>query len=142
MDQNKKPLNKKLIAGVVALIAVIAILLGVYLNNRQPATSGSKTITVSVFDTVGSPEASNTATITTDEEYLRGALEQEDSGISISGSESEYGLFVTTVDGVTADDSKQQWWCFTKGGEMLNTGVDSTPIADGDTYEITLTEGY
>lgn len=34
MDQNKKPLNKKLIAGVVALIAVIAILLGVYLNNR------------------------------------------------------------------------------------------------------------
>lgn len=142
MDQNKKPLNKKLIAGVVALIAVIAILLGVYLNNRQPATSGSKTITVSVFDTVGSTEASNTAAITTDEEYLRGALEQEDSGISISGSESEYGLFVTTVDGVTADDSKQQWWCFTKGGEMLNTGVDSTPIADGDTYEITLTEGY
>ena len=142
MDQNKKPLNKKLIAGVVALIAVIAILLGVYLNNRQPTTSGSKTITVSVFDTVGSTEASNTATIITDEEYLRGALEQEDSGISISGSESEYGLFVTTVDGVTADDSKQQWWCFTKGGEMLNTGVDSTPIADGDTFEITLTEGY
>lgn len=142
MDQNKKPLNKKLIAGVVALIAVIAILLGVYLNNRQPATSGSKTITVSVFDTVGSTEASNTATITTSEEYLRGALEQEDSGISISGSESEYGLFVTTVDGVTADDSKQQWWCFTKGGEMLNTGVDSTPIADGDTFEIILTEGY
>lgn len=142
MDQNKKPLNKKLIAGVVALIAVIAILLGVYLNNRQPTTSGSKTITVSVFDTVGSTEASNTATIITDEEYLRGALEQEDSGISISGSESEYGLFVTTVDGVTADDSKQQWWCFTKGGEVLNTGVDSTPIADGDTFEITLTEGY
>ena len=142
MDQNKKSLNKKLIAGVVALIAVIAILLGVYLNNRQPTTSGSKTITVSVFDTIGSTEASNTATITTDEEYLRGVLEQEDSGISISGSESEYGLFVTTVDGVTADDSKQQWWCFTKGGEMLNTGVDSTPIADGDTFEITLTEGY
>ena len=41
MDQNKKPLNKKLIAGVVALIAVIAILLGMYLNNRQPTTSGS-----------------------------------------------------------------------------------------------------
>ena len=142
MDQNKKPLNKKLIAGVVALIVVIAILLGVYLNNRQPTTSGSKTITVSVFDTVGSTEASNTATITTDEEYLRGALEQEDSGISISGSESEYALYVTTVDGVTADDSKQQWWYFTKGGEMLNTGVDSTPIADGDTFEITLTEGY
>ena len=42
----------------------------------------------------------------------------------------------------TADDSQQQWWCFTKGGEMLETGVDTTPIADGDAFEITLTEGY
>ena len=78
-------------------------------------------------------------TITTEAEFLRGALEQE--GI-IAGEESDYGLFVTTVDGVTADDSLEQWWCFTKGGESLATGVDSTPIADGDTFEITLTEGY
>ena len=27
-------------------------------------------------------------------------------------------------------------------GEMLQTGVDSTPIANGEHYEITLTEGY
>lgn len=138
MEQNKKPLNKKLIAGVVALAAVIAILLGVYFANRQPTVSGSKTITVSVFD----DESSTVSTITTTAEYLRGALDQEDSGIVIEGTESDYGLFVTTVNGVTADDSQQQWWCFTKGGEMLNTGVDTTPIADGDAFEITLTEGY
>ena len=47
-----------------------------------------------------------------------------------------------TVNGVTADDAQQQWWCFTKGGEMVNTGVDDTPIADGDTFEITLTTGW
>ena len=81
----------------------------------------------------------DTFTITTDAEYLRGALESINL---IAGSESEYGLFVTTVNGVTADDSKQQWWCFTKDGEMLQTGVDSTPIANGEHYEITLTEGY
>ena len=142
MEQNKKPLNKKLIAGVVALAAVIVILLGVYFANRQPTTSGSKTITVSVFDSADAEEASTVSTITTTEEYLRGALEQQDSGILIEGSESDYGLFVTTVNGVTADDSKQEWWRFTKGGEMLNTGVDTTPIADGDAFEITLTEGY
>lgn len=142
MEQNKKPLNKKLIAGVVALAAVIVILLGVYFANRQPTTSGSKTITVSVFDNADAEEASTVSTITTTEEYLRGALEQQDSGIVIEGSESDYGLFVTTVNGVTADDSNQEWWCFTKGGEMLNTGVDTTPIADGDAFEITLTEGY
>ena len=49
---------------------------------------------------------------------------------------------MTTVNGVTVDDSKQQWWCFTQDGEMLMTGVDTTPIADGDHFEITLTEGY
>ena len=71
-------------------------------------------------------------TISTDSENLRGALEQE--GL-ISGDESEYGLYVTTVDGETADSSLNQWWCFTKDGEMLMTGVDDTMIADGEHYE-------
>ncbi len=51
-------------------------------------------------------------------------------------------LFITTVDGETADDSQQQWWCITKGGEMLMTGAGETPVADGETYELTLTTGY
>ena len=42
------------------------------------------------------------------------------------------------VDGVEADDSKSQWWCITKDGEQVNTGVDATPIEDGDHYELTL----
>ena len=49
---------------------------------------------------------------------------------------------MTAVNGIAADDSKQEWWCFTKGGEEMMTGVDTTPIADGDAFEITLTEGY
>ena len=69
----------------------------------------------------------------------RGALEEQKL---IQGTESEFGLFVTTVNGVTVDDSQQQWWRFSKGGEVLMTGVDSTPIADGDAFEITLTTGY
>ena len=60
----------------------------------------------------------------------------------IAGDESEYGLFVKTVDGRTADDAKQEWWCFTKGGETLMTGVDDTPIADKEKFEITLTVGW
>ena len=60
----------------------------------------------------------------------------------IAGDESEYGLFVKTVDGETADDANQEWWCFTKGGEMLMTGVDDTMIADGEQYEATLTVGW
>ena len=51
------------------------------------------------------------------------------------GTESQYGLYVTTVDGVTADDSQRQYWCFKDGnGNDLTVGVDSAPIADGDAF--------
>ena len=60
----------------------------------------------------------------------------------VEGTKGEYGLFITTVDGVKADDSKQQWWCITKGGEMVQTGADTTPIANGDKFELTLKTGY
>ena len=67
------------------------------------------------------------------------AMEQE--GL-IQGTESDFGLYVQTVDGETADESIQQWWCITKEGEMLMTGVDDTVIADGEQYEFTLTTGW
>ena len=133
--ENKKPMNKKLLAGVLALVLVVAALIGVYFATRPATSAADKTITATVVAN-GEEEA---FTIHTDEEYLRGALESMDL---IAGEESEYGLFVTTVNGITADDANQEWWCFTKGGESLNTGVDSTPIADGDAFEITLTVGY
>ena len=70
---------------------------------------------------------------------LREALEEE--GL-IAGEESSYGLYVETVDGETADEGNQEWWCLTKGGEMWNYGVDDTQIEDGDAFEFTLTVGY
>ena len=133
--ENKKPMNKKLLAGVLALVLVVAALIGIYFASRPATSAADKTITATVVAN-GEEEA---FTIHTDEDYLRGALESIDL---IAGEESEYGLFVTTVNGITADDANQEWWCFTKGGESLNTGVDSTPIADGDAFEITLTVGY
>ena len=135
MMENKNPMNQKLLAGVLALVLVVAALIGVYFATRPATSAADKTITATVVAN-GEEEA---FTIHTDEEYLRGALESIDL---IAGEESEYGLFVTTVNGITADDANQEWWCFTKGGESLNTGVDSTAIADGDAFEITLTVGY
>lgn len=135
MNEQKKP-NKKIWLAVAALVVAVAVVLGIYFVTRPATQQGGKTITVQVVLLEGEP---SDFTIQTDEEYLRGALESIDL---IEGSESEYGLFVTTVNGVTVDDSKQQWWCFTQDGEMLMTGVDTTPIADGDHFEITLTEGY
>lgn len=128
--------KKKVIIAVVALIAAIAVFAGVYFAFGRPETSaGSKTVTIEV----SAPDYSNTHKIKTDAEFLGDALKEE--GI-IEGEESQYGLFITSVDSIKADDSKQQWWCITKGGADVMTGVDVTPIADGDTFELTLKEGY
>lgn len=88
---------------------------------------------------VVSGDDTETFNITTDAENLRAALEQE--GL-ITGDESEFGLFVTSVNGIAANADKQEWWCLTKDGEMWSYGVDDTEISDGDIFEFTLTEGY
>lgn len=131
--QKKKWLG--LVIGFVVLALVVTAAAVIYVRTRPEPQEGAKTIEVQiVYDDVDT-----TVTIDTDAEYLCGALEQEKL---IAGDESEYGLYVKTVNGRTADDSKQEWWCFTKGGETLMTGVDTTPIADGDTFEVTLKVGY
>lgn len=133
---NKSTKKRNLIWALVALVAVVAIFAGVYFATRPDTAAGAKHITVTV---VHKDATERVVEIDTDEEMLRGALEQVDL---VQGSDSEYGLFITTVDGYTADDSAQEWWCVTKGGEMVNTGVDATPIYDGDAFELTLTTGW
>ena len=128
--------NRKVWLGVIALFAAVAVLMSVYYFWGPKGVSGSKKITLTVM--VDSKEHGK-YTIQTEEEFLRGALEQEKL---VTGDESETGLFVKTVDGVTADESKQQWWCFSKNGEDLMTGVDVTPIEDGDAFTATLKEGW
>ena len=121
MQKNKKVL---IIAAVVLILIAAALFF----------IEGSKTITVTVMQ---EGVENKVFTIHTDAEFLRGALEQEKL---VEGTESQYGLYVTTVDGVTADDSQRQYWCFKDGnGDDLTVGVDSAPIADGDAFQIVLT---
>lgn len=53
----------------------------------------------------------------------------------IEGEDSEYGLYVKTVDGVTLDwDTDAAYWAFYIDGEMAMSGVDTTDIVEGSTY--------
>ena len=60
----------------------------------------------------------------------------------IEGHETEYGLYIDTVNGITADwDKDQTYWAFYINGEYATTGIDGTEIAADTTYGLTLTKG-
>ena len=132
-------MSKSKKTGIVLIVVLAVLIAGAYLAYHflSPNTiAGAKTITVSIDHLNGDDR---TITIKTDAGYLRGALEQEKL---ISGENSQYGFFITVMDGEAADESRQQWWGYTKSGEYVDTGVDQTPIYDGDSFEFTLHEGY
>ena len=53
----------------------------------------------------------------------------------IVGDDGPYGLYVKTVNGITADyDVDQTYWAFYINGEYAMTGVDKTDIVPGDSY--------
>lgn len=124
----------KLAGILLALCCILAVI--VFFQTRPDTAAGEKQIAVAVIHGDGSE---NTFSYDTDAEYLGEVLKTE--GLA-EGTEGPYGIFITTVDGETADESKEQWWCITKKGKMLNTGADQTPIQDQDQFELTLKEGY
>jgi len=128
--------NRKWVLGFAALVVIAGLLYGAYVILMPEGKTGAKQITFTVTQADGQTQ---TFAISTDQAYLRKALEEQ--GL-IAGEESDYGMYVKTVDGTTADESNQEWWCFTQNGETLMTGVDTTPIADGDCFEAALTTGY
>ena len=53
----------------------------------------------------------------------------------IKGDVSEYGFFVTEVNGLTADfDANESWWGFFIDGEMAMVGVNAIDIEEGKVY--------
>lgn len=78
-------------------------------------------------------------TVKTDKETVGEALLEHSL---IAGDESEYGLYVKTVNGIKADyDTDKAYWSFNKNGEYMMSGVDTTNFADGEQYELVYTKG-
>ena len=95
--------------------------------------SGAKTVVVEVK----AEEQLVTFTIKTDKNTVGAALIEH--GL-IAGEESQYGLYIKVVNGITADyDKDQSYWSFYVNGEYSMKGVDSTEIAEGAIYQLAYT---
>ncbi len=123
---NKKAKSLLAVMLVVVLAAAMFICWKLFLPEAQ---AGDKTLAVTVTHADGSVRD---FTLETDAEYLWDAMYER--GL-IDGTDGEYGKWVTTVDGRTADENAGQYWLFTRDGDWVETSCDTTPIADGESYE-------
>lgn len=128
--------NKKLWIGAIALAVLVAVLLGAYFLTRPQGQEGLKKVTVSVIHKDGTQKD---FPFETEEEFLGKLLVNE--GI-VEDNQTEYGLYILTADGETADWSVDEgWWAVYVGDEMAELGADSTVLTDGTTYKLVYTCG-
>lgn len=124
----------KIIAALVAVLAVIAVFGLIYHVFGPRAQQGTKSYTVEV---VGSDGSSKTYQGRTDAEYLSGLMDelQAEGDFSYDGTSSDYGLFITAINGETADyDKDGAYWSIYVNGEYGQYGADQQPVADGDAF--------
>ncbi len=125
----------KIIIPVVAVLAVIAILAGVYFALAPKAQQGSKSVTVEVVDDKGTTKP---YTIKTDAEFLSQVMDEltAEGDFSYEGTDGDYGLYITAINGVTADyDADGAYWSILVNDEYGMFGADSQPVADGDDFK-------
>lgn len=163
-DKNNKKqqaaaMKKKLTVIVAVVVAIIAITLGFMACNNNPSANSAADL--HSLDTSQSAQAGQSQSSSPDaaKEYLFEVIHKDgtttkktltttettldqallDAGL-IAGDQDEYGLFVTEVDGETADYSKDGgWWKFLVNGEESSVGVSSTNIENGSTYSFVYT---
>lgn len=96
-----------------------------------------KSVTVNVVGKDG--ETTTFAYKTTGENYADVLKENK----LVKGTEDEYGLYIETVNGVTASwEADQSWWKVTINGEVAEVGVSSLSVNDGDVLELIYTIGF
>lgn len=107
-----------------------------YATYTEDTTLGLGPVTVKVE--VAAEDKTVTFTVHTKEATVGAALLENDL---IAGDESEYGLYVKKVNGMTADyDVDQSYWAFYIDGETATTGVDGAEINEESVYRLEYTK--
>ena len=124
--------NKKLVLAVAALVAVVALMAGVYLATRPEAVEGQKNVTVVIVYEDGTEKKLE---YTTTHEYLAQLLLEKEL---VTGYESEeYGFTIESVDGIMLDWFVDgAYWALYEGEEYAVTGASGIVLTDGGVYKL------
>ncbi|MBP3379997.1 MAG: DUF4430 domain-containing protein [Ruminococcus sp.] len=142
MEQTSKAnkSKKKIILIIIGIIVLVGLAVGMWFLSRSfkdEPVEGGKNITLRIASERDSYDFEEK--YETKEEYLGDFLDKE--GI-IGFDTSEYGRFITSVNGYEASSDDQSWWCVMVNGESAVTGVDEIVIEDGAEYSLELKIGW
>ena len=141
--------NKKLVSWLLCMMLIVATALTTVgcgadeQNAGQPAAEGANAADIEAtilgegktqfsFTVVDKDGNATAFEIHTDKEMVGDALLELNL---ITGDEGPYGLYVKSVNGITADyDVDQTYWAFYVNDAYATSGVDVTPIEAGAKY--------
>lgn len=129
--------NRKIITTILILLIAVVGYFAYGKFAKVETVKGNKNITVIVKSEKDKYEKEHKHS--TDAEFLGKALDEMKI---IDAEKSQFGRYVNKVDEILADKNKQEWWKLTINGGDSTTGIDETPIADGDRFEFILTTGW
>ena len=129
---------KKIVIGILILLVVVVGLLFAYNAFKPVASKGAKKVIIAVVD---NNKQETDYTIHTDAETLKQVMDEVD-GLTYSGDDSDYGLMISTVNGITADfNADGAYWAFYVNNEYCNYGIEEQPVNDKDEFKIEYTTG-
>ncbi|MEG0307189.1 MAG: DUF4430 domain-containing protein [Clostridium sp.] len=134
----KKNMKILIISALVIIIALGGLFIYKKYNSKN-MVKGNKNIEVTVKSEKDNYEKIHTHS--TNVETLGAALDEMEI---VDVDTSQVSRFIIAADGLKVDEnkSKQEWWNLKINGEDSQTGIDDTPIKDGDKIEIILTIGW
>lgn len=145
----KTSFRKKTLSFILCMMLTVAMALSATgcngsSNNNPSSTSASNTDSTADVTVLGEGSTSFAFSMTdTDGNETQFEIHTDKSTVGeallelelIAGDDSEYGLYVKTVGGITLDyDKDGKYWAFYIDGEYATSGVDSTQITDGANY--------
>ncbi len=126
-----KTRKHNLLSFLLCAVLIAAMALSMMGCNEQPKPTpeGMVAFTLTVTDKDGHTTSHE---VVTDKATVGDALLEE--GL-IAGENSTYGLYVKTVNGITADyETTGTYWAFYVDGEYASSGVEKTVPREGAVY--------
>ena len=148
----------KIFLSLVSLLVLMAVAaLGLISCGKTNEPEATDSVVESEKQTESAPESEDASSVTvtieitddkgekTSKEYssstaktLADILKENDL---VEGEESEYGLMITTVNGVKADyNTDGAYWALYKNGEYMMTGADGETLEAGAVYGLVYTK--